>query len=121
METENVKKKSRLIVKKDGENIVLPVIDMALLYFDKRTVNVIDRFSKKYFFHKNLSEIEEFLDESVFFRANRQTIVNINFIKGFTALECNKIKVALTLACNEPAIIISQQTVPLFKKWLCES
>ncbi len=121
METENVKKKSRLIVKKDSECIVLSFTDVALLYVDNRTVYVIDKFSKKYFFHKNLSEVEEFLDESVFFRANRQTIININFIKGFTALECNKIRVALTLACNEPAIIISQQTVPLFKKWLCES
>ncbi|MEO8854712.1 MAG: LytTR family DNA-binding domain-containing protein [Ginsengibacter sp.] len=114
-------KKSRLILKKDGENIVLPVIDMALLYVDNRNVYVIDKFSKKYFFHKNLSEVEESLDKTIFFRANRQTIVNINFIKGFSVAEFNKLKIHLTLQIVEPVIIISQETAPFFKNWLCEN
>ncbi|HEY5465249.1 MAG TPA: LytTR family DNA-binding domain-containing protein [Hanamia sp.] len=121
MISENAKKKTRLIVKNDKENIVLSLIDIALLYIEEGMVLVTDRFSRKYYFNASLSEVEKDLDESVFFRANRQVIVNINFIKGFTVLECNKIKVALTLTCNEPPIIISQQTAPLFKKWLCES
>lgn len=114
-------KKSRLILKKDGENIVLPVIDMALLYVDNRIVYVIDKFSKKYFFHKNLSEVEEYLDKTIFFRANRQTIVNINFIKGFSVAEFNKLKIHLTLQIIEPVIIISQETAPFFKNWLCDN
>ena len=121
MEIVNIKKKSRLIVKKDGENIVLSVIDIALLYVDERTVFVIDKSSKKYFFHKNLSEVEEFLDETIFFRANRQIIVNINFIKGFSVTEFNKLKVHLTLQVIEPVIIISQETAPFFKNWLCDN
>jgi DNA-binding LytR/AlgR family response regulator len=114
-------KKSRLILKKDGENIVLPVIDMALLYVDNRIVYVIDKFSKKYFFHKNLSEVEEYLDKTIFFRANRQTIVNINFIKGFSVAEFNKLKIHLTLQIIDPVIIISQETAPFFKNWLCDN
>jgi DNA-binding LytR/AlgR family response regulator len=117
----NIKKKLRLIVKKDGENIVLPVIDMALLYVDNRNVYVIDKSSKKYFIHKNLSEVEGFLDEAIFFRANRQIIVNINFIKGFTVAEFNKLKVHLTLQIKEPVIIVSQETTPFFKDWLSEN
>ena len=116
-----MKKKSRLIVKKDGENIVLPVIDMALLYVDNRTVNVIDKYSKKYLFHKNLSEVEESLDKTIFFRINRQTIVNINFIKGYSVTEFNKLKVHLTLQIIEPVIIVSQETTPFFKDWLSEN
>ena len=121
MEIVNIKKKSRLIVKKDGENIVLSVIDIALLYVDERTVFVIDKSSKKYFFHKNLSVVEEYLDETIFFRANRQIIVNINFIKGFSVTEFNKLKVHLTLQVIEPVIIISQETAPFFKNWLCDN
>lgn len=121
MPTGNTKKKTRLIVKNDNENVVLSLMDIALLYIEEGIVFVTDKFSRKYYFNTSLSDVEKDLDESVFFRANRQVIVNINFIKGFTSLECNKIKVALTLTCNEPPIIISQQTAPLFKKWLCES
>ncbi len=115
------KKKSRLIVKSGNENIILSVMDIALLYLEDRTVYVIDQFSKQYFFQKNLSELENDLDKKIFFRANRQVIVNIRFIKGFMVTECNKLQVALTLPCPAPAIIISQETAPFFKKWICES
>ena len=115
------KKKSRLIVKSGNENIILPVTDIALLYLEDRTVYVIDQFSKQYFFQKNLSELEDDLDKNIFFRANRQVIVNIHFIKGYIVTECNKLRVALTLPCPAPAIIISQETAPFFKKWICES
>lgn len=116
-----MKKRTRLIVKKDNENIVLPLMDIVLLYIENRIVFVTDKFSRKYYFSTSLSEVEKDLDETIFFRANRQVIVNINYIKGFTTFECNKIKVALILPCVEPEIIISQETAPLFKKWLCES
>ena len=121
MSTVNMKKRTRLIVKNDNENVVLLLMDIALLYVENRIVFVTDKFSRKYYFNTSLSEVEKDLDETIFFRANRQVIVNINFIKGFTTLECKKIKVILTLPCVEPAVIISQETAPLFKKWLCES
>ena len=121
METISVKKKSRLIVKKGGENILINLMDLALLYVNNRTVYAIDKSSKKYFLPKSLSEMEEFLDESVFFRANRKSIVNINFIRGYSVLEFNKLKVHLTLQVGEPDIIVSQETAPDFKNWLCEN
>jgi two-component system LytT family response regulator len=120
-EAKNKKKKTRLIVKHGQENIILPVISVALLYIDERSVFVIDQFSKKYSFNKKLTEIEEELDKNIFFRANRQMIINIHFIKGFTVCECNKLKVNLTLNLTEPVIVISQETAPLFKAWICES
>ncbi|MEO6837178.1 MAG: LytTR family DNA-binding domain-containing protein [Ginsengibacter sp.] len=116
-----MKKRTRLIVKKDNENIVLSMVDIALLYIENRIVFVTDKFACKYNFNASLSEVEKDLDETIFFRANRHVIVNINYIKGFTTLECNRIKVALILPCIEPEIIISQETAPLFKKWICES
>lgn len=121
MATVTRKIKTRLIVKSGNENIIVSVMDIALLYIEDRTVVVIDQFSKKYFFQKNLSELENDLDKRTFFRANRQVIINIHFIKGFIVTECNKLKVAMTLPCPYPAIIISQETAPLFKKWICES
>lgn len=113
-------KKNRLIVKHGSENIALCVADIALLYTQERFVCVIDKFSKRYCLNKNLSEVQEELDEQIFFRANRQHILNINFVRGFKVHENVKLKVYLTLDV-EPTIIISQETAPHFKKWLCES
>ncbi|MEO6844072.1 MAG: LytTR family DNA-binding domain-containing protein [Ginsengibacter sp.] len=121
MATVNDKKKKRLIVKHGNENIILSVMDIALLYVDSKTVFVIDQFSKKYLFQKSLSEVEKDLDEKIFFRANRQMIVNIHYIKGFIVAECNKLNVLLSVPCVVPQIIISQETAPFFKKWVCES
>ena len=83
MATVNNKTKKRLIVKQGNENIILPVTDIALLYSESRTVFVIDQFSKKYLLQKSLSEVGKDLDEKIFFRANRQVIINIHFLNKF--------------------------------------
>lgn len=115
------KKKTRFIVKNGHENIILCVAEVALLYVEKRIVYVISHDSKKYHFHKSLSEIEEELDSAIFFRANRRIIININFIKAFTVCKCNKLKIEMNVQAPETDIIISQETAPFFKTWLCES
>lgn len=115
------KRKTRLIVKNSHENIILIISDIALFYIEERSVFVIDRNGKKFCFQKSLSEIEEELDPELFFRANRRMIVNINYIKSFSEYDRNKIKVDLTVSHPVSPIIISQETAPCFKTWLCES
>lgn len=93
MKISTLKKKKRLIVKNGIQNLVLPVAHVVMLFIKERSVFVISQDSEKYQFYKTLSQIEQELDKSIFFRANRHTIVNINFIKAFTVCESNKLKV----------------------------
>ena len=79
---------------------------------------VIDRFGKKYIADRNLTDLEEILDKSVFFRANRQYILNINFIRGFKPFERVKLSVDLTLPDINHNIIISQEMAPQFREWM---
>ena len=120
MTLSNLKRKKRLIIKNGIQNLVVPVSNVAMFFIKKRSVFVICKDSKKYPFYKTLSEIEKELDSSIFFRANRHTIVNINFIKAFTVCESNKLKVEMHIHIPESYIIVSQETAPLFKSWLCE-
>jgi DNA-binding LytR/AlgR family response regulator len=55
-----------------------------------------------------------------FFRANRQYIININHVRSFRVYEKVKVKVDMnpTELNDEYFIIISQETVPEFKKWI---
>ena len=114
-------KKTRLIVKKGLENISLRLEDVVLFYTENKIVYVIDRIGKKYLSDKNLGELEMELDDQLFFRANRQYIVNINFIKGFKSYEKVKLQVDLNIPELNHSIIISQETAPAFRKWMYEA
>lgn len=111
-------KKKRMIVKKGMENISLRMDDIVLFYTENKIVYVLDRWGKKYLADKNLAELENELDENSFFRANRQYIVNINFIRGFKSYEKVKLIVDLTLPDMNHCIIISQEMAPQFRDWM---
>ncbi|MGZ4025774.1 MAG: LytR/AlgR family response regulator transcription factor [Flavisolibacter sp.] len=114
------KKKTRLIVRKGAENIALKVEEIAFIYRDNTIIFAVDKDEKKYLCDQNLSALEEELDETMFFRANRKYLVNIRYIRGFRAFEKVKLEVSLLLPSCTHTIIVSQETAPLFKKWIYE-
>jgi len=111
-------KKKRIIVKKGLENISLRLEEVVLFFADNKIVYAIDRAGKKYLADKSLSELDEELDRSVFFRANRQYIININFVRGFKAYEKVKLIVELTVPDLDYTVIISQKMAPEFREWM---
>lgn len=114
------KMKTRLIVRKGNENIALKLEDIAFIFRDHTVIIAVDKNEKKYLCDKNLSALEEELDPSLFFRANRKYLINIHYIKGFRSFEKVKLEVNLTLRSNNHSIIVSQETAPHFKKWIYE-
>jgi DNA-binding LytR/AlgR family response regulator len=115
-----MKKRTRLIVRKANENIALRVEDIAFFYRDNTIILAVDRDEKKYLCDQSLSTLEEELDGALFFRANRKYLVNINFIRGFRTFERVKLEITLSLPNNQHQIIISQETAPVFRKWIYE-
>lgn len=89
-----------------------------MLYTENKLVFVIDRYGKKYIGDKNLGEIEKELDPDVFFRANRQHLVNLNFISGFRSFEKVKLLIDLNALEYKKEIIVSQENAPHFKQWI---
>lgn len=114
----NGKKRCRLLVKKGVEYVSLPCADMVLCYTENKLVYVVDKCGKKYLCDKNLGELEGTLDSQMFFRVNRQYIVNINYIRSFKAYERVKLQVELTLPDLQHVVIVSQETAPEFRKWI---
>ncbi|MCE3282491.1 MAG: hypothetical protein K0Q66_1228 [Chitinophagaceae bacterium] len=112
------KKKNRLIVRKRDEHVALGVDEIAFIYRNEMLVVVVDKHEKKYLCDKTLSDLEAELDEASFFRANRQYIVNIDYIRSFKVFEKVKLEVFLKIPQAEHQIIVSQKTAPLFKKWV---
>jgi len=114
------KKRSRILVKKGMEYQAVRVEDTGYFFTEHKLVFLVDKENRKYMAEKsNLSELEEELDRSIFYRANRKYIINANYIKRFKPLERSKISVELTLPVSEE-IIISQENSASFKKWIGE-
>ena len=115
------RKRSRILLRKGIENITMQLHDVVLFYTENKVSYAIDRNGRKYMVDKNLSDLEEELDEKLFFRANRQYILNIDYIKSFKPYERVKLWVDLTLPEMDHSIIVSQETAPFFRKWLLEA
>jgi len=115
------KRKERLVVKKGYTSVLLKMEDIVLFYTESRIVYVLDKEGKRYLCDQNLAELEILLDDHTFFRANRQYIINIQYIRGYKTLE--RVKLAVDVNCHETnhSIIVSQETAPYFRKWINEN
>jgi DNA-binding LytR/AlgR family response regulator len=69
--------------------------------------------------YATLDELEELVDPNVFFRANRQYLVNLDAITGYQPHHSGKLLLTLRQV-NPPEITISKEKAPLFKKWFEE-
>jgi DNA-binding LytR/AlgR family response regulator len=67
-------------------------------------VYAIDNLGIKYTVDKNLNSLEDELDNRMFFRANRQYIVNIDYVHGYKSYE--RVKLLLSLKKDSDHIII---------------
>ena len=111
-------KKKRLIVRRGTEHIALRLEEIVLFYTENKVVYAIDHDGKKYLADHNLAELELSLDTEIFFRANRQYIININFIRSFKTYEKVKLHIDLTLPDLNHCIIVSQEMAPQFRDWM---
>lgn len=115
------RKRSRILVRRGIENITMPLQEIVLFYTENKIVYAIDRSGRKYMVDKNLSDLEAELDDKAFFRANRQYLLNIDYIKSFKPYERVKLWVDLTVPDVDHPIIVSQETAPFFRRWLLEA
>lgn len=121
IQLENNRIKHRVIARKGNEHLNLLLSDVALFYLENKIAFLIDKDGKNYMTDRNLANLEDILDPNIFFRASRQYIININFIKSFKTYERSKIWVNLTINHEPHKIIISQETAPLFRRWIYEA
>lgn len=101
-------------------NAWVPVKVADIAYFKYETVVfVFTKNNEKYAFDaETMDEIEAMLDPDVFYRLNRQYIVNMGAIQRVWGIEGAKLMVKLKEPHQAVEIDISRQKAPIFKKWL---
>lgn len=66
--------------------------------------------------YNTLDELEDLIDPDVFFRANRQFLINLNAIAGYQSHYSGKLLVTLRKP-HEVEITISKEKAPMFREW----
>ncbi len=104
-------------VSKGATNMLLPVEGIAY-FFRQGDSNYLRTISgEDYFVNKALDEVQQELPEKLFFRANRQLIINRQACKGFDLISYGKLNLTLDPPLKENAGV-SQTRAKDFKKWM---
>jgi len=110
--------KEKIIV--NIRNQWMPVNTKDIACFCKEVLNYIYLFSgEKYMVDfVTLEELEEVLDPRIFYRANRQFIINIEAVQTVKPVENSKLIIRLKEPNHKLDIDMSRLKSPEFKKWL---
>lgn len=97
--------------------VLIDTKDIAL--FVRDNLNYLYTFSgeKHILDFTTLEEIETLLDPNLYYRANRQTIVHINAIKGAKPLDNATLQVYLKPPLEKMDVSVGRAKAPAFKKW----
>lgn len=117
-EVQNWSTKVKILVAVSGnKNIPIPVDNIACFYKTGNYTTLKTFHSDTYLLNHTLDELAKLLDETLFFRANRQFIINLKACHFFTNEENGKLAISLGTLHDEE-VIISQKKAAVFKDWL---
>lgn len=115
--TPGKKYRTRFLIDGFKDNVTLDVADIAYFYLINKITMAVTTDSHEYVIDVSLDKLMEQLDPDQFFRANRQTIINIHSVAKIEPWFGGKIIVE-TKPRSAQQITISRERVSLFKVWL---
>ena len=108
--------KQRFTIKKKDGIKLLEIKDIASFLANGDFCMAIDSVGKKHAMSNTLSDVEQKIDPSKFFRINRSQIVNISFLEKVEPYFKNRL--ALKMKYSKEIIYTSSNKTPNFRKWL---
>jgi two-component system response regulator LytT len=100
----------------DGYKTIL-VSDICYIYSEFKVTHLVLQHTTEHAISLTMDELEDQLDPNIFFRANRQHIINISSIKEIHNYFNGKLKVILHQH-PDTEVIISREKAAVFKHWL---
>ncbi len=113
--TDNLKR--RIITYHKDELISLETSEIAYFFLENNIVYIKTCSESQYSVNSSLDELIKTLDPQMFYRANRQFIINVKAINNILVYGKNQLKLVVKPESNE-IILISKNRVSEFKKWL---
>lgn len=109
--------KTTLLVEYRDKIIPLRVKDIAYFYLDKTMVKITTQSNQSFSFASSLDEIERVLDPGSFYRANRQFLINKQFVVSIERYFSRKLVTKLSVETPE-TIVVSKAKANEFLRWV---
>jgi two-component system response regulator LytT len=118
IQNEHKRIKTRIIIKKGKEFHLINLTDVVAIYFENGIVFLLTSDNKKFIVDADcLTGVYNNIDKSVFYRANRKYIFNVNYLSNYKSIGNNRILIELIINIPEN-IIISQYRSNEFRAWI---
>jgi len=111
------KYKIRILVSEGMNKIPIDVINIAYVFSEHKISFVRTESNKLYIADQSLNDLEKELNPNVFYRVNRQYIVNRNAIGKYKSIEQSKILLELKPKSKED-VVIGKENAVVFRKWV---
>lgn len=109
--------KTRFLIKIGAKFKIVKTTDIAYIYTENKITYFVQKNGIKVPSEYKLNEIIHQLNKDLFFRINRQFIINIQAIKDIIAYSKSRVKITLNPTYNGE-VVVSSETTPKFKEWL---
>ncbi len=110
--------KSRFLVKTGNKYRSVPVIEISHFHICERSVFIRDFQGREHGIDNSLDQLQNFLDPDIFFRINRDCIVNISSILLMHSYSSSRLHLTLKAGRENEEFVVSRERVPDFKKWI---
>lgn len=110
-------KKSRFMVKSGQKIKVVPISEIAYFWAEDGVVMLVNHQGNRYVVNYTLDQLEDQLDTQIFFRANRQLLVNIEAVAEVHPYFKGRLQLRLNPPVGEEPVVSSNKSAA-FKAWL---
>lgn len=112
----NVPRK-RFLVKNGDKYFTIKSESIVYFFYDEGLTTGVTCENKKFIVDISINELNNQLDEKMFYQVNRKYLVNIEYIVKIIKWFNNRLKIEMEPSPEEE-IIVSRDRVRLFKEWL---
>lgn len=112
------KQKERFLIKVGEHYKSIEITEIDCFYIKERCNFIHINTGKNYAIDYSLDKIEEMIDLNMFFRINRNMIINFSFIHDILAYSSSRLKITLEKWTEKEELLVSRERVADFKKWM---
>lgn len=118
LDTLKQKNKERFLIKIGEHYRSIQITDINCFFIKERCNFIHTDKGKVYALDYSLDRIEEMISPEMFFRINRNFIINFYAIRDIVAFSSSRLKLSLDNWQDKEEIVVSRERVSDFKKWI---
>ena len=111
-------RKERFLIKVGEHYMSVQTLSVSCFFIMERNTFIRTDTGKEYAIDHSLDKIEQLVDPVLFFRVNRNFIVNFYAIQDIVAYSSNRLKIVLGNRKEKEDILVSRERVAEFKEWM---